>query len=131
MPTRAIIARPVGGGFAGRYLHRDGAPDSAVWLLRDLVLNVHGGDIEAATRLLLDEHPNGWVSLPASDSDGECFCHIGDDADLLDGELLTQEGAASRDLEYAYVLHRDHIAVLVPDGDGTNWTEVGQAAWSD
>ncbi|MGW2700863.1 hypothetical protein [Streptomyces sp. NPDC001340] len=123
MGTRAIIARPTeSGGFAGRYLHHDGAPSTAVSLLRDLVLNVRGGDVEAATRYLLDEHPNGWISLPASDGGGRCLCHD-DDVDMgLFTDKTDGEG------EYAYVLHPDRLEVLARTSEG--WLPVRTTAWT-
>jgi hypothetical protein len=106
--TRAIIARPTeGGGFAGRYLHHDGAPHSAVSLLRDFVLNVRNGDVDAAVRYLIDEHPNGWNSLPASDGGGSCLCHDGDGTDM---GLFTED--TDGDPVYAYVLLPDALVVL-------------------
>ncbi|MFE2578830.1 hypothetical protein [Streptomyces sp. NPDC059378] len=123
MPTRAIIARPTeGGGFAGRYLHRDGAPDTATELLRDFVLVVYRGNVEAATRYLLDVHPSGWQSLPASDGGGECMCH---DAGG-DMGLLTHKSDSGT--EYAYILNPDRLEVLARAGDG--WTPVHTIAWT-
>ncbi|WP_073947602.1 hypothetical protein [Streptomyces kebangsaanensis] len=124
MATRAIIARPTGsGGFTGRYLHQDGKPDTAVGLLQDFVLNAHVGDVEAATRFLLDEHPNGWLNLPASDGGGECFCHNGDGLDMgLFTDQTDGEG------EYAYVLHPDRIEVLARASEG--WQTIHTTAWN-
>ncbi|MGW3657159.1 hypothetical protein ACWD6R_16355 [Streptomyces sp. NPDC005151] len=133
MAARSIVARPAeGGGFAGRYVHFDGEPTTRVWVLRHLVLNVHAGDVAAAARALLDEHPNGWVRLPdEAEDDGECFCHSGSDNDRIDMGLLTHEGTADRDLHYAYVLHPDRIEVLARNADRTGWTYMRRATWSD
>ncbi|MFD7769898.1 hypothetical protein [Streptomyces sp. NPDC059787] len=124
MATRAIIARPAtGGGFAGRYLHRDGAPDTATALLLDFVLTVCGGDVEAATRCLLDEHPNGWINLPASDGGGQCLCHHGDGLDM---GLITDQ--TDGEGEYAYVLHPGHLEVLARTSDG--WHTIRTTTWT-
>ncbi|WP_327349622.1 hypothetical protein OG772_20280 [Streptomyces sp. NBC_01321] len=127
MSTRAIVARPTeGGGFAGRYLHQDGDPATAMRLLRDFVLLGHSGNVEAATRILLDEHPFGWIDLPDAESDGECFCHSVETASRLDTGLLTHESDA--DVEYAYVLHPDRLVALAPGGDG--WEPIRTSAWT-
>ncbi|MFD3455807.1 hypothetical protein ACFWVC_26965 [Streptomyces sp. NPDC058691] len=132
MTTRSLIARPTAdGGFAGRYVHCDGEPTARIFALADVVLNVHGGDVEAAARALLDEHPNGWVSLPGSDDAGECFCHSSQESQRIDMGLLTQKDTAGGNLEYAYVLHADRIDVYVPDDDGTNWTRQRRVFWPE
>lgn len=130
MATRSIVARPApGGGFAGRYVHNDGEPTSLVFTLSRLVLDVHGGDVAAVCRALLDDHPNGWSTLPSADKAGECLCHSGSEATRLDMGLLTDEGTATMGLEYAYVLHADRIEVFVPDIDGTAWTLQRRVFW--
>ncbi|MGW0956732.1 hypothetical protein [Streptomyces sp. NPDC002545] len=127
MATRAIIARPTeGGGFTGRYLHQDGSPDTATALLRDFVLNVHGGDIEAATRYLLDEHQNGWLNLPASDGGGVCFCH---DEAGPDMGLFTEQTDDQGQCHYAYVLYPDRLEVLARTSDG--WHKIRTIAWTN
>lgn len=130
MATRSIVARPTeGGGFTGRYVHFNGEPRARVWALRFLVLDVYRGDVEAAARVLLDEHPNGWVTLPDTDA-GECFCHGDQFGDPIDMGQLTHE-STGKGLQFAYVLHPDRIDVHVPSADGTGWTLIHSRTWSD
>ncbi|GHE79924.1 hypothetical protein GCM10014715_39080 [Streptomyces spiralis] len=128
MGTQAVVARATeGGGFAGRIVLHDGEPGTAASLLRSLVHHVCGGDVEAATRLLIDEHPGGWVDIPDADSDGTCLCH---DAPPLNGpattELATHE--TSGHTEFVYVLYPDRLQILVLGSDG--WEEIRSISWA-
>ncbi|MFF3493772.1 hypothetical protein ACFYWS_20735 [Streptomyces sp. NPDC002795] len=128
MTTRSLVARPTtDAGFAGRYVHRDGDPDTQLQALRHYVTHRHAGDVDAALTVLIDDHPFGWVSLPDAEDDGQCFCH-GDST--LDTGTHTERGSAGGDLEYAYVLRPDGISVLVP-GPGDAWRPLLFAAWTD
>ncbi|MDX2849257.1 hypothetical protein PV342_12460 [Streptomyces sp. PA03-3a] len=132
MATKSILARPTAdGGFAGRHVQCDGFPSARIFTLGYLVSDVHRGDVEAAARALLDEHPNGWVSLPRRGNPGECYCHSGDHSDRLYMGLLTEEGTADGRYEYAYVLHTDLLAIYEPNADGTNWVLKRRITWAD
>ncbi|MFD8078987.1 hypothetical protein ACFV3E_40810 [Streptomyces sp. NPDC059718] len=124
MVTRAIVARPTeNGGFAGRHVHVDGSPDAVVPLVHGFVRYIHRGNVETATRFLIDDHPFGWKRLPAPDGKGKCWCH---DETWHDMGLLTNDNAPA-DIQYVYVLHPDRLAVLV-DGDN-GWAETSSSAW--
>ncbi|MFF0291073.1 hypothetical protein [Streptomyces sp. NPDC005262] len=126
MGTRAVVARPTPQGFTGRIFLNDGAPDVAMSVLRGFVLNVQEGDVEAAARVLIDEHPGGWIDVP--DPDCRCLCH---DAPPSNGAASTEpttEQTAS-EAEYVYVLHPERLAVLVPGDDG--WEGIRSTPWSD
>ncbi|MEU4095533.1 hypothetical protein [Streptomyces sp. NPDC026673] len=132
MATKSILARPTAdGGFAGRHVQCDGYPTARIFTLGYLVSNVHRGNVEAAARALLDEHPNGWVSLPRRGNPGECYCHSGDQTDRIDMGLLTQEGTAGGQYEYAYVLHTDLLAIYEPNAERTDWILKRRIFWAD
>ena len=64
MSTRSVIARPTPeGGFHGTYCHYDGYPAHQGRILFDAVTGYFAGDIDAACRYLIDEHPAGWSVL--------------------------------------------------------------------
>ncbi|MDX3766445.1 MULTISPECIES: hypothetical protein [unclassified Streptomyces] len=126
MGTRAVVARPTPQGFTGRIFLNDGTPGTAVAVLRGFVLNVQEGDVEAAARVLIDDHPGGWIDVPDPDCRGRCLCH---DAPPINGPASTEpttEQTAS-EAEYVYVLHPERLAVLAPGGDG--WEEIGSTPW--
>jgi hypothetical protein len=78
MSTRAVIARPRGDGFAGRYHHWDGYPSglgaTLFWLSQpndvrtdnNLPPTPWDGDIEAMQKVLLDDH-TGWSTINGGD----------------------------------------------------------------
>jgi len=131
MGTKAIVARPdENGGFAGRIVLNDGEPQYAIEILRSCVHYVTSGDVADAARLLIDEHPAGWIDLPDADSDGRCLCH---GAQIANGpastELRTDQSSAGGEVEFVYVLHPDRLQILAPGQDG--WQETSCAPWTD
>ncbi|WP_234332302.1 hypothetical protein [Streptomyces sp. NRRL F-5650] len=65
MSTRSVIARPVGTGFCGVYVHHDGYPSGRLPLLLAAYQHRFAGDIDALTEYLIDRVPIGWSSLGA------------------------------------------------------------------
>lgn len=127
MGTQAVVARATESGFTGRIVLHDGAPGTAVLLLRSLVHHVCSGDVEAATRLLIDEHPGGWLDIPDADSDGKCLCH---DAPPINGPATTEPETheSSGHVEFVYILQPARLQVLVPGGVG--WEEIRSIPWT-
>ena len=105
MSTRAVIARPKGDEWEGRYHHSDGYPTglgATLWAL------VKESGVEWAQRTLLDEH-TGWSTINGADwaqSPGygqkgapACYCH----------GMRSEEGwwidpSSDTDTEWCYVL---------------------------
>lgn len=75
MSTRSVIAR-IGeheGEFSGVYVHSDGYPTGRGPLLFQMIREEFKGDLKAALRFIIDEHPAGWSSLIPEYR--ACFCH--------------------------------------------------------
>jgi len=110
-------------------------------VLHEAVTGSFAGDVEAARRYLIDEHPAGWSYLggdftkPAGFVDGagrfddgrnQGYCH-GDRHDPP-APLIT-EGAAAEFADYGYVLGDQRLTVLVSRAGGL--LERGaEVAWS-
>jgi len=129
MGTHAIVARPTPDGFTGRIILLDGSPDTAVPILLDLAANVHAGDVAATVGHLIDDHPGGWVQLPASDSpQGECLCHDSPPSnEPASTAPVTHDHTG--ETQFAYVLHPDRIAVHTP-GE-IPWPQIAVHPWTD
>jgi hypothetical protein len=72
MGTRSAILRvseECDGVPRGRYCHWDGYPAGVGATLFDLIRNRFEGDVEAAIKLLIDDHPAGWSSICGVDWD--------------------------------------------------------------
>jgi len=104
--TTAIIARPHGESWRGRYLHSYGGPGDLGPILHHrarAALPAEGG-IDALIRTLIDEH-TGWQRLHEDGERlGNCRCHDPEPASTswFDREQLTP-GQAAR-ASYAYIL---------------------------
>ncbi len=140
MGTRSVIARPTGEGWAGRYCHADGYPDHQGRVLFDAVTGHFAGDVDAACRYLIDEHPAGWSALggdfaqpPGFQAVGDpggrnqCYCH--GDRDEPPEDLLDPERARAVFIQYAYVLGSDGMRVLRARTGG--WDQLAELAWDD
>lgn len=136
MSTRAVIARPRGDGFEGRYHHSDGYPSglgSYLWRL------AHERGVEWCHETLIDKHDGGWSFILDADwtkapgwpddrmamyqtIDGTftrvdfrpmCYCH---GARNEHHDLITDDGD-DWGAEYAYVLSARALVVYARRGD--------------
>jgi hypothetical protein len=129
---RSIIARPTGDGFAGRYVHQDGHPTARVPILLTAFQTHFVGNITAATRFYLDDHPAGWLSLgtdftaapnyQAPSCANRCFCHGRDDEGPT---LLTHDTVDPLWHEWIYLLRTDGLQII-----RTDWRKCTQATWA-
>jgi hypothetical protein len=71
MSTRSIVARSVGTGFKGIYVHRDGYPPYQGALLWKMVREDFGGDMEAVLKAIVDT--TGAWSLLTGDKDWDTY----------------------------------------------------------
>ncbi|WP_329562044.1 hypothetical protein [Kitasatospora sp. NBC_01266] len=137
MSTRSIIARLTPDGFAGRYVHEEGCPIDRVPILLTAIQEHFAGDIEAAARFYLDDHPAGWLSLgtdftieptyhgPAGAADAmhnRCFCHGRDDEGPT---LLTHASVDPLWHEWIYLLRPDGLQII-----RTDWRKCTQDTWA-
>lgn len=67
MSTRAVIAKPDGDGFRGRYHHFDGYPSGLGVALVGTLAEQFGGDLEAMVTRLIDEEHVGWSNIIGHD----------------------------------------------------------------
>lgn len=123
----AVIARPDGASWIGRYVHGYGAPSDLGPILHRLAHD-HRHDINALTRSLLDEHC-GWNRIEPGDHRlGDCRCHDPQPAapSWPDTAPLTP-GQPAR-ARYAYILAPAalHVQVRI-NGD---WRRIGRAAYT-
>jgi len=138
--TRSVIARPAGDGWQGRACHYDGYPDHQGRVLFDAVTGHFAGDVNAACRYLIDEHPAGWSFLggdftqppgfhAAGNAGGrnQCYCH--GDRDEPAESLLDPGTARACSTQYAYVLASDGMRVLRASRGG--WDQLAELAWDD
>ncbi len=115
MSHRSVIAAATYDGWTGRYVHNDGLPVLRISDLMHLVRTVHSGDVEAAVRYLIHDHPAGWMTIPSSvGHPGECLCHNGQGLDL---GTITHHTADPDHHTWIYVLHDTHLTFLAADGD--------------
>jgi len=131
MSTRAIIARPRGDGFVGRYHHWDGYPTGLGAALWELANTQFKGNLSGMLEVLLDKHKAGWSTIMgqrgAADfsepigwsethdtNQPQCYCHGGrhEKAQVFDS---TQKETWC---EWAYVITQttETMAVLVRAG---------------
>ena len=128
----AVIARPHGESWTGRYVHAHGAPDDLGPILHRLARNAHadGPDgIDALTRLLLDEHC-GWDRLDPDAHGtrlGQCRCHDPKRPALKwpDTEV-TLPGRCTAD--YAYILTPARLEIEVRIG--ADWEPLDRADYT-
>jgi hypothetical protein len=140
--TRSVIARPTpDGGFHGSYCHNDGYPAHQGRILFDAITGHFAGDIDAACRYLIDEHPAGWsvlhgdFTVPAGyragpdpqDLRNQCYCH--GDRREPPRPPLTEQTARDTFIDYAYVLESEQLRVLTNRAGG--WQPVAEAAWTE
>jgi hypothetical protein len=64
MATHGIIARVTGDGFIGSYHHHDSYPSGLGRAAWRAIRCRFGRDAEAFLAWAIDEHPQGWKSLP-------------------------------------------------------------------
>jgi hypothetical protein len=140
--TRSVIARPTPeGGFSGTYCHYDGYPAHQGRILFDGVTGHFAGDIDAACRYLIDEHPAGWsvlggdFTIPAGfragrhpqDLGSQCYCH--GDRHEPPRPPLTEQTARDAFVDYAYVLDAERLHVVTNRPGG--WQPVAEVAWTE
>ena len=125
MSTRSVIARPVGTGFCGVYVHHDGYPSGRLPLLLAAYQHRFAGDIDALTEYLIDRVPIGWSSLgadllagvPASlraelTSPRTLPGRQYDEARTPDAPPVRVTDAVTGGLDWGYVLH-PHLGIEV------------------
>jgi hypothetical protein len=120
----SVIARPMPVGWEGRYCHHRGNPAHLGRVLFGAVTGHFAGDVDAARRYFIDDHPAGWSYLggdftkPAgfargidrfADRRNQCYCH-GDRHDPA-APVITEPQAAGF-AHYGYVLGDDRLVVL-------------------
>jgi hypothetical protein len=140
--TRSVIARPTPeGGFHGTYCHYDGYPAHQGRILFDAVTDHFAGDIDAACRYLIDQHPAGWSVLHGDftisagfrtgrhpqDLGNQCYCH--GDRQEPPRPPLTEQTARDAFIDYAYVLDAERLRVLTNRPGG--WQPVAEVAWTE
>jgi hypothetical protein len=134
MDITAVIARPNGASWTGRYVRSYGAPTDLGPLLHRLSHDAHAASgqhgIDALTSTLIDTH-YGWNRIePEAGGEklGDCRCHEPDvptpswpdDAPMLPG--------LSAKARYAYILTATGLRVEVRiNGD---WKNLGRAAYT-
>lgn len=118
MGTRGFIGRPnlgLDGDPVGVYHHWDSYPTALGATLFAAIRGHFEGDIEAALRFLIDDHPAGWSTINGADlsqpsgfeergfrtTGTHCYCHGGRSEE---GWGLTLSKAAGSGCEYAYVI---------------------------
>ncbi|TQF05587.1 hypothetical protein E6W39_29330 [Kitasatospora acidiphila] len=127
MATRWFLASPTADGYIGRHVQQDGYPDTAVPILMQLVLAVHGGDVQAARHHLITEHPDGWLNVPDAHGAGQCFCH---DIKVFRSSNFdgTEDKVANpQQHQWLYVMHATHLAVFASDGE--QFTHAADHPW--
>jgi hypothetical protein len=140
MATRACIAIPTDNGFKGRYSHSDGNP---AWLLRQLVTLVNRDGVDAARKMLFENH-FGWSYIADGTVADETNRLGADRATLVPGYGLAYSAEEEPDkpitntedsgwLAWAYVLNDLGVAVFRPaDPDaGVQWEHVGNVRYTD
>jgi hypothetical protein len=140
--TRSVIACPTPeGGFHGAYCHNDGYPAHQGRILFDAVTGHFDGDLDAACRYLIDQHPAGWSVLHGDftvppgyrtghdpgDLRNQCYCH--GDRQEPPRPTLTDHSARAAWVDYAYVLEADRLRVLTNRAGG--WQPVAEPDWTD
>jgi hypothetical protein len=73
-----IIARPDAANptqYLGVYVHSNGMPTAGGKILFAQVVTRFKGDVEAALKYYIDEHPTGWSYLSEAFGQNECYCH--------------------------------------------------------
>lgn len=129
---RAVIARPDGRAWKGRFVHQFGAPIDLGPILHRLAHDAHAADgqdgIATLARALIDEH-TGWNRIePGEHGLGDCRCHDPQPAkpSWPDGETMTPGWCVTS--RYVYVLAPTGLRVEVRiNGD---WRRLGQAAYT-
>ena len=141
MATRGCIGRPISDtGVLGVYHHWDSYPSELGATLWGLYHGFFGGDVDAMTAFLIDEHPAGWSSIIGADftapagfgltTDGPvCYCHGERSEEPAPIEILGFEALAHDDLEWVYVLHPRGMDVLEMES-GHRYEHRGFFAWT-
>lgn len=130
--VRAVIARPDGASWKGRFVHESGSPTDLGVILHRLAHDAHaahGADgIDTLTRALIDEHV-GWNRIePGAHGLGSCRCHdpVPAKPSWPDGETLTPGWCVTS--RYAYILAPTKLRVQVRiNGD---WKGLGAVSYS-
>ena len=112
---QAVIARPQGGSWRGRFVHHHGAPGDLGPILHQLAHDTRH-DIEPLTRALLEEH-HGWNHLaPDDQSLGDCRCHDPQPANPTWPDTDPATPGQSASARYAYILSPEAMKVEVRIG---------------
>ncbi|MFC4328392.1 hypothetical protein ACFPC0_11190 [Streptomyces andamanensis] len=110
MGTIAVIARPTGPDtFTGIYVGGDGYPQATGRCLWKQVITHFHGDLEAAARYYIDDHPRGWYRLDEAFGRNECYCH--DRGEGTDGRPMLSTQDQISDVDYTYVLMPEYLKI--------------------
>ena len=132
MATRGCIARVDGDGFRGVYHHWDSYPSE---LGKKLFGLARGADLRSLMRMLIDDHPAGWLLLG-----DECICHgKGEEEPLVvtdrqNSEWVEWAFAFDEDARTMGVLGRGEarewrLCAVVPlDGPEPDWKQIEKGA---
>lgn len=127
----AVIARPSGASWQGRYVLGYGAPVDLGPVLHRLAHDAHAADgpdgITALASTLIDEHVCWERIEPDGKRLGQCRCHTLGPTEVkaLDAQMLTPGQA--RTARYAYLLHPKGLRIEIRvNGD---WYRLGQASY--
>jgi len=112
---QAVIARPEGASWRGRFVHQYGAPGDFGPILHQLAHDARN-DIDALMRTLIEEH-KGWNRLaPAHQSLGDCRCHDPQPAAPSWPDTDPATPGQSAKARYAYILGPEAMEVEVRIG---------------
>lgn len=132
MSTRSCVARALGDGWMGRYVHSDGYPTCRGRELWQLLHVTFDGDVDAMLAVLIDQHPAGWSHLGGdwSKTPGyrngygspelsyhewvmsagpACYCH---GARSESENTITHDASDPLFIEWVYVFSPSHLTIL-------------------
>jgi hypothetical protein len=150
MGTRAVIAKPDGDGWKGRYHHWDGYPSGLGATLIAAKDKHFGGDLAKMTKHLIDDEKVGWSTINVVNPAGppswdelasrnvnpQSYTARGETHPDEDGMWIHSTDKEVSGAEWAYVLFEDGIDVY--EGDygvfgvgGGNFKLLRRIAWGD
>lgn len=144
MSTRSVVARPLDGGFEGRYIHSDGYPSGVGRDLHTLVLR---DGVEKVREVMIEQHYGWSYTAPGAATEPSS---LGERGKVVPGyglaytdTVIDMNGApyqqATEDkwirndtddgmCEYAYVLNDKSIAVLINEDTWKHVTDIDYTA---
>ncbi len=155
MSIRGVIARPIEGGWEGRYHHFDSYPTGLGKALFDAYHATFEPDVAFMQKVLIDEHPAGWSNIIGADwsldpgyvnyggrsaDDAhrpQCYCH----GDRSEPEMKLHreiDGVCGPDCdpmftEWVYVLRDYGMTVLYSTSEGGEYHHAfaAEVDWND